>query len=261
MDLGLKGKVALVFGASGGLGGAMALSLAQEGAKVVLAARNGAALSALAAGLRAKGADVLELVWDLADLSAIEPNFAKIESAFGPVDILINNTGGPPPSAAANVAIDVWEAQFRAMVLSVMKITDRALPQMRARHWGRIITSASSGVVAPIPNLGVSNALRATLVGWSKTLAREVAGDGVTVNVILPGRIATPRIAQLDAARADREKIAVDDVVKQSLAQIPAGRYGDPAEYGDVVAFIASTRASYITGTMMRVDGGYIASI
>ena len=261
MDLGLKGKVALVFGASGGLGGAMALSLAQEGAKVVLAARNGAALSALAAGLRAKGADVLELVWDLADLSAIEPNFAKIESAFGPVDILINNTGGPPPSAAANVAIDVWEAQFRAMVLSVMKITDRALPQMRARHWGRIITSASSGVVAPIPNLGVSNALRATLVGWSKTLAREVAGDGVTVNVILPGRIATPRIAQLDAARADREKIAVDDVVKQSLAQIPAGRYGDPAEYGDVVAFLASTRASYITGTMMRVDGGYIASI
>jgi 3-oxoacyl-[acyl-carrier protein] reductase len=147
------------------------------------------------------------------------------------------------------------------MVVSVIKITDRALPQMRARKWGRIITSTSSGVVAPIPNLGVSNALRATLVGWSKTLAREVAADGVTANIILPGRIATPRIAQLDEARAGREKIGVEDVVKQSLAQIPAGRYGDPAEYGDVAAFLASARASYVTGTVVRVDGGYIASI
>jgi len=135
------------------------------------------------------------------------------------------------------------------------------LPQMRAHKWGRIITSTSSGVVAPIPNLGVSNALRSTLVGWSKTLAREVAADGITANIILPGRIATPRIAQLDEARAGREKIAVDDVVKQSLAQIPAGRYGDPAEYGDVAAFLASARASYVTGTVVRVDGGYIASI
>ena len=147
------------------------------------------------------------------------------------------------------------------MVVSVIKITDRALPQMRARKWGRIITSTSSGVVAPIPNLGVSNALRATLVGWSKTLAREIAADGVTANIILPGRIATPRIAQLDEARAGREKIGVEDVVKQSLAQIPAGRYGDPAEYGDVAAFLASARASYVTGTVVRVDGGYIASI
>jgi 3-oxoacyl-[acyl-carrier protein] reductase len=261
MDLGLKGKVALVFGASGGLGAAMASSLAAEGAKVALAGRNMTALSALAASLRNKGADVLELGWDLADLSLIDRHFAKIESTLGPVDILINNTGGPPPSPAANVAADLWEAQFRAMVVCVIKITDRALPQMRARKWGRIITSTSSGVIAPIPNLGVSNALRATLVGWSKTLAREVAADGITCNVILPGRIATPRIAQLDQARAGREKLAIDDVVRQSLAQIPAGRYGDPAEYGDVAAFLASARASYVTGTVVRVDGGYIASI
>ena len=147
------------------------------------------------------------------------------------------------------------------MVVSVVKITDRALPQMRARKWGRIITSASSGVIAPIPNLGVSNALRSTLVAWSKTLAREVAADGITANIILPGRIATPRITQLDQARAGREKIAMDDVVKQSLAQIPAGRYGDPCEYGDVAAFLASTRASYVTGSVIRVDGGYLASI
>lgn len=261
MDLGLKGKVALIFGASGGLGSAMATSLAKEGAKVALAGRNAAALTTLATSLRATGAEVLELPWDLADFSIIEPNFAKIESTLGAVDILINNTGGPPPSTAANVAADVWEAQFHAMVVSVIKITDRALPQMRARKWGRIITSTSSGVVAPIPNLGVSNALRSTLVGWSKTLAREVAADGITANIILPGRIATPRIAQLDEARAGREKIAVDDVVKQSLSQIPAGRYGDPAEYGDVVTFLASARASYVTGTVVRVDGGYIASI
>jgi 3-oxoacyl-[acyl-carrier protein] reductase len=261
MDLGLQGKVALIFGASGGLGGAMASTLATEGAKVVLAGRNGAALANLAGDLRAKGAEVLELAWDLADLSVIEPNFVQIESAFGPVDILVNNTGGPPPSTAANVAAEVWEQHFHAMVVSVIKITDRALPQMRARKWGRIITSASSGVIAPIPNLGVSNALRSALVAWSKTLAREVAGDGITANIILPGRIATPRITQLDQARAGREKIAMDDVVKQSLAQIPAGRYGDPCEYGDVAAFLASTRASYVTGSVIRVDGGYLASI
>ncbi len=261
MDLGLKGKVALIFGASGGLGGAMSASLAAEGAKVALAGRNAEALAKLGAQLRNQGAEVLELVWDLADLSSIDAHFATIESKLGGVDILINNTGGPPPSTAANVGADVWESQFRAMVVSVIKITDRALPHMRAQKWGRIITSTSSGVVAPIPNLGVSNALRATLVGWSKTLAREVASDGITANVILPGRIATPRIAQLDSARAGREKIAVDDVVKQSLAQIPAGRYGDPAEYGDVAAFLASARASYVTGTIVRVDGGYIASI
>ena len=261
MDLGLKGKVALVFGATGGLGGAMATSLAKEGAKVALAGRNASALSTLATSLRSTGAEILELPWDLTDLSVIERNFATIESTLGAVDILINNTGGPPPSTAANVAAEIWEAQFHAMVVSVIKITDRALPQMRARKWGRIITSTSSGVVAPIPNLGVSNALRATLLGWSKTLAREIAADGVTANIILPGRIATPRIAQLDEARAGREKIGVEDVVKQSLAQIPAGRYGDPAEYGDVAAFLASARASYVTGTVVRVDGGYIASI
>ncbi len=261
MDLGLKGKVALIFGASGGLGGAMSASLAAEGAKVVLAGRNAEALAKLGADLRGQGAEVLELVWDLADLSSIDAHFATIEDKLGGVDILINNTGGPPPSTAANVAADLWEAQFRAMVVSVIKITDRALPHMRAQKWGRIITSTSSGVVAPIPNLGVSNALRATLVGWSKTLAREVAADGITANIILPGRIATPRIAQLDSARAGREQIAVDDVVKQSLAQIPAGRYGNPAEYGDVAAFLASARASYVTGTVVRVDGGYIASI
>src|SRR5690606_10981625 len=144
---------------------------------------------------------------------------------------------------------------------SVIAITDKVLPGMRARKWGRIITSTSSGVVAPIPNLGISNALRMSLVGWSKTLSREVGRDGVTVNIVLPGRIATKRITCLDEQRAKRENRPVAEIAAESTAPIPAGRYGDPDEDGDVVAFMASTRASYLTGSVMRVDGGMIPSI
>jgi 3-oxoacyl-[acyl-carrier protein] reductase len=147
------------------------------------------------------------------------------------------------------------------MVLSVIAITDRALPGMRERRWGRIITSTSSGVVAPIPNLGVSNALRLALVGWSKTLAREVGREGVTANVVLPGRIATDRIAFLDAAKAKRQARSIADVAAESVGTIPLGRYGTPEEYANVVAFLASERAAYLTGSVIRVDGGMIASI
>lgn len=147
------------------------------------------------------------------------------------------------------------------MVLPVIAITDRVLPQMLARNWGRIITSTSSGVIAPIPNLAVSNALRMSLVGWSKTLAREVGRKGVTVNIVLPGRIATDRIRFLDEQKAKRESRSVADVSAESTSSIPVGRYGDPQEYGDTVAFLASARASYITGSIIRVDGGLIASI
>jgi 3-oxoacyl-[acyl-carrier protein] reductase len=150
---------------------------------------------------------------------------------------------------------------FQAMVLSVIAITDRVLPAMRERHWGRVITSASSGVVSPIPNLGLSNALRLSLVGWSKTLAREVGKDGITANVILPGRIATDRIKFLDDAKAKREGRTAAEVAAESEAGIPLGRYGKPEEYGSVVAFLASDRAAYITGSVIRVDGGLIASV
>ena len=132
---------------------------------------------------------------------------------------------------------------------------------MRARKWGRIITSTSSGVIAPIPNLGLSNALRIALVGWSKTLAREVGADGITANIVLPGRIATPRISFLDEQKAQREGRPLAEVQAESLAAIPAGRYGEPPEYGDMVAFLASARAGYITGSTIRVDGGYVPSI
>jgi 3-oxoacyl-[acyl-carrier protein] reductase len=147
------------------------------------------------------------------------------------------------------------------MVLPVFRLTDLVLPDMREQRWGRVITSTSSGVVSPIPNLGISNALRSTLVGWSKSLSAEVGRDGITANVVLPGRIATGRIVSLDSAKAEREGRQVEDVAAESVSRIPVGRYGDPAEYGDVVAFLASERASYITGSVTRVDGGMIPSI
>ena len=260
MDLGIEGKTALVLGASGGLGGAIAEALAAEGVNVAIAGRNMEALQARAAAIGSR-VKVLPLAWDLGALDTIEQHFDTIERELGSVDILINNTGGPPPSTASGVDAAAWSRAFETMVLPVIKITDRALPAMKEKSWGRIVTSTSSGILAPIPNLGVSNSLRSALLGWSKTLAREVAPFGITANIVLPGRVATPRIAQLDLARAKREGLEIDAVVADSLAQIPAGRYGDPKEYGDVVAFIASARASYVTGSVIRVDGGYISHV
>jgi 3-oxoacyl-[acyl-carrier protein] reductase len=261
MDLGIRGKTALVLGAGGGLGSAIAQALAREGAKVALGDIDLAAREAAAATIRAHGGTALPLAWDLSDLAVIESNVARIEAEFGPVDILVNNTGGPKPSTVSGHDPALWRQSFEAMVLSVIAITDRVLPAMRARKWGRIITSTSSGVVAPIPNLGLSNALRISLVGWSKTLAREVGSDGITANIILPGRIATPRITFLDKQKAERENRSAAEVAAESVAAIPVGRYGEPEEYADTVAFLASARAAYLTGSTIRVDGGLIASI
>jgi 3-oxoacyl-[acyl-carrier protein] reductase len=261
MDFGLNGKTALVLGGGGGLGRAIAKSFAAEGAKVAVAGVGSTSIDATLAELRSIGGSSLSLIWDLADLSVIDTNIAKIESELGPVDILINNTGGPPPSTAAGQDPALWSKQFQAMVLSVIAITDRVLPGMKARGWGRILTSTSSGIIAPIPNLAISNALRMSLVGWSKTLAREVAKDGITANIIVPGRIATARVATLDNVRAKREGRSVEEVAAESAATIPVGRYGKPEEYADVVAFLASTRAAYITGSIIRVDGGMTTSI
>ena len=261
MDLQLQNKVALIMGAGGGLGSAIARTFAQEGSKVVIADINQQALDAAQASLKALGADVLPILWDLSDLSVIDKHVSTIEAHFGQVDILVNNTGGPPPTPAYGQPVELWQKNFQLMVLSVIAITDRVLPGMRESKWGRIITSTSSGVVAPIPNLGISNALRLSLVGWSKTLSREVARDSVTVNVILPGRISTDRIRFLDEAKAKRENRSVEEVSAESTGSIPVGRYGLPQEYADVVAFLASGRASYVTGTVQRVDGGLLANI
>jgi len=261
MDLGLQGKTALVLGAGGGLGSAIAMTLAREGAKVAIADIQADALAPVQERIEAAGGKALPLQWDLADLSAIDDRIARIESALGGIDILVNNTGGPPPTPVSGQSPQAWSTHFQAMVLSVIGITDRVLPGMRERRWGRIVTSTSSGVVAPIANLGLSNALRLSLVGWSKTLAREVGRDGITTNIVLPGRVATQRIRFLDEQKAQREKRPVDEVSAESTASIPLGRYGDPQEYADVVAFLASERASYLTGSVIRVDGGLIASI
>jgi len=261
MDLAIKGKTALVLGGAGGLGSSIALALGREGCKVAIADINGDELASVAQRLEGQGTSVFSQVWDISDLSVIAANLEQISSRLGAIDILINNTGGPPPSPVSGVDPATWSAHFQKMVQPVIAITDHVLAGMRARRWGRVITSASSGVISPIPNLGLSNSLRSTLLGWSKTLAREVAADGITVNVVVPGRIATGRIQFLDAAKAKREGRSVEDVSAESTASIPLARYGMPEEYADVVTFLASQRASYVTGSIVRVDGGLIPSI
>ncbi|RZU31008.1 SDR family oxidoreductase [Blastococcus saxobsidens] len=261
MYLGIDGRVALVMGAGGGLGAAISASLAREGARVAGGGRDQEALERTGAAIRSQGAGFLAVSADLAQPATLDAALATVESALGPVEILINNTGGPPPGPVVGVAAEQWRRHFDAMVASVFHLTDAVLPGMRRRGWGRVITSTSSGVVAPIPNLGISNTLRSALVAWSKTLAGEVGRDGVTSNIVLPGRIATSRVVALDHARSEREGRPVEDVTAQSIATIPIGRYGSPEEYGDAVAFLASERASYITGSVIRVDGGMIPSV
>ena len=261
MDLGLKGKTALVLAGGGGLGRAVGKALAAEGANVGIADIDEGAANRSADEIKKTGATALSVVWDLADLVSIDSHVSAVESSLGPIDVLVNITGGPPPTPASGQNTDLWSKHFQSMVLSVIALTDRVLPSMKSRKWGRVITSTSSGVVAPIPNLGVSNALRLSLVGWSKTLAREVARDGITANIILPGRIATERIHFLDEAKAKREGKTVEAVTSESTGSIPMGRYGRPEEYADAVTFLASDRASYITGSIIRVDGGLIPSI
>jgi 3-oxoacyl-[acyl-carrier protein] reductase len=261
MNIGLKAKTALVQGAGGGLGSAIAQALAAEGAKVAAAGRTLTNVKTTVDAIEADGGTAMALDLDLSDLNAFPPALEQVRERFGDIEVLINNSGGPPPSTAAGVSPEQWLEQFTAMVLGVIHLTDLVVPGMRERGWGRIITSTSSGAVAPIPNLGISNTLRSSLHGWSKTLARELAPDGITVNVVVPGRIGTQRINQLDAARAEREGKSVEEVKRASAATSPVRRYGRPEEYAAAVVFLASEPASYITGSILRVDGGLIPAI
>jgi 3-oxoacyl-[acyl-carrier protein] reductase len=257
MDLGLKQRRAVVTGASRGIGRAIAAAFAAEGADVVAAARDAQRLKDLAGSVAAGTGTITAHVADLSKADAIQSLAGELERA----DILVFNTGGPPFGTAAETTDASWTAQFEAMFLSAIRLTRLALPGMRTRRFGRIMLVVSSGVIQPIPNLALSNALRSALVGWAKTLATEVAADGVTVNCLAPGRIATDRVVEFDQARSRRESITVEQAQKLSMATIPAGRYGEADEFAAMAAFLASPRASYMTGGIIRIDGGMIRSV
>ncbi|MGO9453214.1 MAG: SDR family oxidoreductase [Candidatus Binataceae bacterium] len=262
MDLKLKGKKALIFGGSKGIGRGIADALAAEGVDVALVARSKETLDRSVAEINAReGGRAVGLVADLGDWPSVENAVKSARQQIGSIDILLNNSGGPPPSGALGVKPEVWEAQFRAMVLALFRITEMVLPEMRERKWGRILNVASFSVVEPIPHLGISNSLRGAVVGWAKTLAGEVARDGVTVNTLLPGTIATDRLIQLNRAAAERSGISPEEAVKRAGAAVPVGRLGTVEEFGAVAAFLASPLASYVTGSMIRIDGGLVRSI
>jgi 3-oxoacyl-[acyl-carrier protein] reductase len=257
MDLGIDGRHALVTGASRGLGRAIALSLASEGAKVVAVARNRERLDELVASTPPGRGSISARACDLSDAAAIE----RLADVLAGVDVLVLNSGGPPAGPITATTDATWTTQFETLFLSAVRLTRVALAGMRRRGFGRIIAVVSSAVIQPIPNLGVSNSIRLALVGWAKTLAAEVAGAGITVNCVAPGRIATDRVAELDQGQAVREGITLEEVQGRSRASIPLGRYGDPAEFAAVVSFLASARAAYVTGSVVRVDGGLIRSV
>ncbi|THK37412.1 SDR family oxidoreductase [Ensifer sp. MPMI2T] len=258
MDLGIAGKRALVLGGSKGLGRGIAEALAAEGVAVALTGRDAQAAGKVAAEI---GSTAAGFALDLTKPGTIDAFLDRLTAEFGLVDILVLNGGGPPPTRAADIDADFWRTQFEAMVLAGMRITHRLLPAMRERRFGRIIAVASTSIREPIPGLTASNALRSALAGWMKTLAGEVAADGVTVNMLLPGRLATDRMLSFDRMDAESEGVTVETVAARSQSEIPIGRYGTPAEFGAAAAFLASRQAAYVTGIALPVDGGLSRSM
>jgi 3-oxoacyl-[acyl-carrier protein] reductase len=250
MELGLESRVALVMGASKGIGRGIAAALAREGARVAIASRS---LERLEATSQALDGDVTPFEADTADLRRLAELPGEVAERIGPVDVLVTNTGGPPPGMALDASLDEWREAYEHLVLAPRVLVEAVLPGMRERGWGRIVNVGSSSTREPIPGLALSNSHRPGLIGFFKTLSREVAGDGVTVNDIATGRFATDRLASNYGGREQMERNAVEGV--------PAGRLGDPDEYGDLVAFLCSDRAGYVTGASIPIDGGLLRSI
>jgi 3-oxoacyl-[acyl-carrier protein] reductase len=254
MDTGLKGRTAVVPGASSGLGLAVARSLAAEGVNVVLGGRRGELVRDEAAKLpSAVGVEV-----DLTDPAATDALIGAAQDHFGPVDVLVLNGGGPPPGTAVDFTPEQLADAVALLVQPHQRLVRAVLPGMRERGFGRIVAIGSSGVQAPIDRLVASNAARAALAGYLKTLANEVAADGVTVNMVLPGRIATDRTTSIDNATAERTGTTPEEARAKAEAGIPAGRYGTPDEFAAVVTFLAGAGASYVTGEQIRCDGGLV---
>ena len=247
MDLGLNGRTALVMASSKGIGKAIAAALAREGARVAMTSRS---LERVQKAAREIGPEVLALEADTDDLGAMAALPGEVESRLGPVDILVTNTGGPPPGQALDHGIEDWEEAYRSLVLAPKVLIEAVLPGMRERGWGRILNVGSTSTEEPIPGLALSNAHRAATVGYFKTLSREVAADGVTVNTVATGRFATDRLADNAGSIEAAEEAAKRDV--------PAQRLGLPEEFGDLAAFLCSERAAFITGTVVPIDGGML---
>lgn len=262
MDLGLTDKRAVVLAGTRGLGSGIARALCAEGVEVMICGRSGAADAAREMSRdAAEGGLVHGMDCDVYDRAALDAFLDAAISKLERIDILVLNGGGPPPGPAAGTAADQWEHWFARMFANLVHAANRCVPAMRERSWGRLLTVASSAAIQPLENMGLSNSIRAGLLAWNKTLALEVAADGVTCNVILPGRIDTDRVQQLDHSNAQRLGKTADEIKAAAMAGIPARRYGSVQEFGDVGAFLCSSRASYVTGSAVRVDGGLIKAI
>ena len=258
MELGLQGKVAMVAGASRGLGFAVAQALAREGARVSIASRDRRAIEEAA---RQIGGDVLAVAADVRSPGAIEQWTADTQRKYGGVDLLFTNSGGPPAGAALSFDEAAWRDAAELLLFSTLRMVRAAVPLMQQRGGGAILMSTSASVKEPIPNLGLSTVLRASVSALSKTLAIELAPSKIRVNQIIPGRIDTDRVRHLDQINADKAGISPAEAKQKAIAAIPAGRYGEAEEYGRVGAFLLSEAAGYMTGATVQVDGGLIKSV
>jgi 3-oxoacyl-[acyl-carrier protein] reductase len=254
MDTGLAGRTAFICGATSGLGLAIARALTAEGARVAIVGRRVELAETLAEEL--PGAVAIGA--DLTDPTQRARAVDEAVAALGAIDVLVLNGGGPAPSAAAALSADDAARASQLLVEPNVDLVHSLLPAMLRSGWGRIVAIGSTGIPQPIDNLSASNLGRSALAGYLKTLAAEVARDGVTVNMVLPGRIATPRTDALDAAAAERTGRTVEEIGSESVSRIPLGRYGRPEEFAAVVTFLASTAASYVTGEQIRCDGGLV---